>query len=345
MSILWSSVTSYSLAFFRCLVRNEGWDIQLVYQPGKINTQYDNFDFSFLNRALQDSKKNRQTIDSLVWQYRPDVVVISGWGFYHYVRIARKLRKKGTYVVASMDNQWAGTARQRLGAVMSPFVIKPSVDNFLVAGDRQAEFARRLGYNEVMYGLYSADVDQFDHQLPITERERNFLFVGRLISEKGVDLLKEGYCQYREKSKYPWGLNIVGTGPLKVQFDDVSGIKCFGFVQPRDLPKVYATARCFVLPSRLEPWGVVIHEATAAGLPIIASHACGAITRFVQEGVNGMIIPNSATAVGMSMASIAGKSEETLEEMSLNSRKLAEMWTPKKLARYFSEQLKEIRRF
>jgi len=40
-----------------------------------------------------------------------------------------------------------------------------------------------------------------------------------------------------------------------------------GFVQPSDLPNIFAQAGVFILPSRYEPWGVVIGEALASGLP------------------------------------------------------------------------------
>ena len=67
----------------------------------------------------------------------------------------------------------------------------------------------------------------------------------------------------------------------------VHGVEMLGFVQPDDLPAVLERAGCLVLPSRFEPWGVVVHEAAAAGLPIVCTPVCGAATRLVLDGYNG----------------------------------------------------------
>ena len=74
-------------------------------------------------------------------------------------------------------------------------------------------------------------------------------------------------------------------------FSGVSGIQDIGFVQTKQLPRVLAEAACLVLPSVLEPWGVVIQEAAAAGLGVICTKECGAGDVFVQQDVNGFIVP------------------------------------------------------
>ncbi len=51
-------------------------------------------------------------------------------------------------------------------------------------------------------------------------------------------------------------------------------------------------AGALVLPSRIDHWGVVIHEATCAGLPVIASRNCFATVDLVQDGINGFIFPS-----------------------------------------------------
>jgi hypothetical protein len=60
-----------------------------------------------------------------------------------------------------MDNQWRGTFRQYFGVVSSSILLKPSIDNFLVSGDRQAFFANKLGYKDVMYGYGAAETTVF----------------------------------------------------------------------------------------------------------------------------------------------------------------------------------------
>ncbi len=59
------------------------------------------------------------------------------------------------------------------------------------------------------------------------------------------------------------------------------------FAQPREVARIMAAASAFVLPSHFEPWGVVLHEASLAGLAVICTNVCGAGRQFVRDGVNG----------------------------------------------------------
>ena len=216
---------------------------------------------------------------------------MSSWGFPHYMRIAKKLRNNGSYIVSAMDNQWRGTIKQWLGVASSRWFLKRSIDTFLVAGDRQASFARKLGFDDVMYGCYAADIEKYHLEKTLSKRDKNFLYIGRLLKIKGIDILIDAYKTYRDAVDTPWGLIIAGTGEMESIGKGISGIQHLGFIPPAQLPLTMESARCLILPSRFEQWGVVIHEATAAGLPIISSHACGAVTTFVRDGVNGYIVP------------------------------------------------------
>ena len=63
-----------------------------------------------------------------------------------------------------------------------------------------------------------------------------------------------------------------------------------GLSSPRNLPAYFAQADVFVLPSRHDGWGVVVNQALAAGLPIIASDAVGAGLDYVENGINGVTV-------------------------------------------------------
>ena len=59
--------------------------------------------------------------------------------------------------------------------------------------------------------------------------------------------------------------------------------------QAEQLPPIYASAGCFVLPSLSEPWGLVVNEAMASGLPVLVSNRCGCAPDLVREGENGFL--------------------------------------------------------
>ena len=335
ITILWSSLSSYSVAFFRELVDSQNCRLQLIYQSPKRETPYNQFDLQFCYEALQDSPNLKGRLDKLVFDFAPDYVLMSSWPFKHFMQLTKKLRRQGVFVISAMDNSWQGTIKQRLGVLSSRWFLKPSIDTFLVAGDRQADFARKLGYDNLLYGLYAGEVDRFISDTPINERPKCFLFVGRLMPVKGVKNLIKAYKLYRERSSDPWGLKIAGEGELKYLLEGVPGVEYLHFVQPDKMPMVMQGSSCFVLPSLWEQWGVVIHEAASAGLPIIATYPCGAITTFVRDGVNGYIIPPRSKPLVETMLKISTCTNAELERMSQYSVVLAKLWTPHKLAEYF----------
>jgi len=68
------------------------------------------------------------------------------------------------------------------------------------------------------------------------------------------------------------------------------GIDDRGFVQPDALPELLQTHGVFVLPSRYEPWGVVLAEALSGGLPVVCTEACGASVELVRPYFNGLTV-------------------------------------------------------
>lgn len=120
-----------------------------------------------------------------------------------------------------------------------------------------------------------------------------FLFVGRLAEEKNVVTLLSSWLRYREAGGC-WPLVLAGDGPTRAALEAEaasspygSGVRFTGLKPMAELIPIYAAAGCFVLPSTREPWGLVVNEAMAAGLPVLVSRACGCHEDLVHEGENG----------------------------------------------------------
>jgi glycosyltransferase involved in cell wall biosynthesis len=170
-----------------------------------------------------------------------------------------------------------------------------------------------------------------------------FLYVGRLVPDKAIDVLAEGYRRYRRRVARPWPLLVAGTGPEAHHLHGVEGVRTLGFVQPADLPEVFARAGCLVLPSRFEPWGVVIHEAAAAGLPIVCTRVCGAATRLVLDGYNGVVMtPDSPDAVATGLQRIGAATDAERRAMGEGSAALAKQYSPERWASNLLRRLDEL---
>ena len=93
------------------------------------------------------------------------------------------------------------------------------------------------------------------------------------------------------------GLLLVGYGPEEARLKELASafnaddVHFAGHVRLEDLPGYYACADVFVLPSWGEPWGLVLNEAMAAGLPVIATDQVGASVDLIRDGVNGYVLP------------------------------------------------------
>ena len=101
--------------------------------------------------------------------------------------------------------------------------------------------------------------------------EKKYLYVGRLIECKNLRFLIE---RFNENGK---PLTIVGKGELEQELKALAkeNINFKGFIENDNLPEVYKDHDVFILPSRTEPWGLVVDEAIYWGLPIVVSDRVG----------------------------------------------------------------------
>ncbi|MBA3315522.1 MAG: glycosyltransferase family 4 protein [Planctomycetota bacterium] len=122
------------------------------------------------------------------------------------------------------------------------------------------------------------------------------LFCGQLIARKGVDVLLSAF--HRVSRNHPNAeLVLAGEGPLRKELEASIAphlrdrVRFVGFQPIESLPDLFADADLFVLPSRHDGWGVVVNQALAAGLPVVASDAVGAALDFVSGCGTGIVVP------------------------------------------------------
>ena len=156
-----------------------------------------------------------------------------------------------------------------------------------------------------------------------------FLYVGRLAAEKNVGGLVAAWIAYRE-SGGTWPLVLVGDGPEAASLRTLVGASRFaddghfaGHRSSHELPLFYAFAGCFVLPSTREPWGLVVNEAMAAGLPVIVSTRCGCAEDLVEPSGNGFVFdPADPAQLAARLHAVSGLTPEHLDAMGRRSSEL-----------------------
>lgn len=143
-----------------------------------------------------------------------------------------------------------------------------------------------------------------------------YLYVGRLSPEKSLDVLLHAFAQVR--AALPAArLVLVGGGP---QLDALrslvtalalgEAVEFTGGMNQRALAEQYARATCLVLPSRSEPWGLVVNEALHYGCPVVVSDHCGCVPELVADNLSGHVFKtDNADALADAMTRAAVESD------------------------------------
>lgn len=280
-----------------------------------------------------------------VRDFAPDAVLMTSWNFADSYRATMKAVAVSAVRILIMDNLWRATPRQWLGRATHRWYVDTVADMVMVPSDRTEFYARRLGFGpaDVIRGSLSADTRLFS-SAPRTGEDlldrRAFLVVSRLVEHKGVDVIAEAYSRYRPMSPAPWDLHVVGIGPLEPVLRDRPGVHLHGFLQPPDVARLMQGVSCYVLPSRIEPYGVVLHEATSSALPVLSSEFAGAMPAFVQDGANGWAVPaGDVQEWARALDRMSGLPPERLGSMSEISVALSRRLSPSIWAQNLEESI------
>jgi glycosyltransferase involved in cell wall biosynthesis len=171
-----------------------------------------------------------------------------------------------------------------------------------------AERFMQLGVppDRVFRALHTTDIGPFHavasrrrrdgHTAPLT-----VLHVGRLIPRKGIDRLLRAIA--RARAEVALRLVLVGSGPeeaalrrLAEELGLGADVEFRGFVDQPGLPELYAEADVFAFPTLDDPFGIVLLEAAATALPVVASPYAGATLDLVEDGATGLILDPDDTA-------------------------------------------------
>ena len=175
-----------------------------------------------------------------------------------------------------------------------------------------------------------------------------FLYVGRLAPEKNIEALLEAWIGYRQGGG-DWPLVLVGDGPSAAVLRSLAQASSFsdhvhfaGLRGSRELLPFYAFAGCFVLPSTREPWGLVVNEAMACGLPVLVSKQCGSAEDLVVDGQNGFTFdPADVPGLLQHLKAVASLPSDRLQAMGEASRSILRPYSPQNFGREIARLMLE----
>lgn len=339
VTFCWAEVSGYMAACWRALGERHGVDVQVIHPEklwGKTNP------FLAEPALLQgishemfdaDTGNISNWLTEAIEKRQPDVIVLCGWVFRPYFVSVNSARLRNVPVVVGMDSPWRGSLAQRLARFRLARLVR-RLALVVTTGERSREYARRIGIQErrIRSGYYGFDYERFSAVADQRSQDpskwpRQFLFTGRYVAQKDLPTLVAAYSAYRDSVSEPWGLTCCGTGEDGVLLKGIPGVVDAGFTQPADLPSVFASHGAFILPSKFEPWGVVLAEAAASGLPLLCTSACGAGDDLVRPYYNGLVVaPQDVAGLTHAMRWMH-ENQSLLPEMGRRGRGLAEAFS------------------
>lgn len=290
-------------------------------------------------RALGSNGQRVRRLRRAVRQFRPDVII----SFLEFPNLITLLATRGLgvpVIISERANPEYGELKpvwKVLRRLLYPLSVALVCQTSAMVAQMQREI-RVQGYAipnpVVLPASFSSAVPG-----PSKAESRTVIAMGRLVPQKGFDMLLEAFS--RVAGKHPeWSLKVLGKGPLKAQLEaqaESLGLKTrvnFAGTVPDPFP-LLRNAELFVFPSRFEGFGNALAEAMACGLPVISFDCPAGPSDMILSGVNGVLVPREnvpafADAMDRLMsqpaerARLGGRASDVLERFSLD--RILGMW-------------------
>lgn len=359
--------TSYIIAFIKEVLKQVEGRVDVLFISKNISQEWnlslDGIPGRILPGGLLSSTR---ILYRSIARGRYRVVHLAGWGniFLLIALFVAKLHRIPVVVESDTPLYVCLPAWKRcIKAVLYPVLF--SIPTMLLpAGSRQVEYFRHYRVDEKRIRIVNMTVDVthiIKRCIELGESGRNnvrtklgfcvedvvFIFVGRIVDWKGIKDLVASFelisCKHSNVK-----LLVVGDGPSR-EFvckaaENNRAIKYAGRLDQEGVIEMYHAADVAILPGHFESWGLVVNEAMAAGLPVIATGAVGCVDDLVKKDFTGIVVE-----VG-DIKAIAGAMEAMLEN-PLKRKRMAKMagdfisgWTLEEEVRKIIQVWNEVRR-
>lgn len=212
-----------------------------------------------------------------------------------------------------------------------------------------SKFAKNIAVSHTVahdLGLHNATVIHNAYNSSLftntnTTNRKDFIYVGRLVSEKGINLLIEAYKIYVANSHNHWGLTIIGDGPEKSKLQNQASnfnIHFLGKKCGEELVKELNNHACMIVPSIYhEAFGIVALEGLACGCQCIVSDGDG-----LQEAVGDCgILFKKGDIKNMANKMLLAENNDTINHKSIT--KHLELFTPLEIGRQYVNYFKSLK--
>ncbi len=318
---------------------NRKWSIDSTKKlfPYKIFT---NLKISLFKKNKHDIIINPFALFSF-FRFKFDILISYGWAnptnmlFF----LLCKILKRPYYLFVESTLNESSTQRSLFKNIIT--LIINNSEACIVPGEKQKEYVKSYSKNTRCIKIVNA-IDSKPTQQPIKRKKVPIviLYVGRFEKIKNISTLIRA-CAHLKKRKIIFKLELVGYGPEKdnilrlLEELHLLSTTTISYSSHADISNKYYNSDIFVLPSKQEPWGFVINEAIAAGLPCIVSQTVGATSELVLHNKNGYIFnPDNSLQLSEYLEDLIDNKTKR-EEYGKYSKKLSNKYTSKYMVTEF----------
>lgn len=171
---------------------------------------------------------------------------------------------------------------------------------------------------------YDFDIVAVRRWYQIGENDQMVLFVGRIVTQKGPDILMYAIplvLKYFPSAKFVFA----GDGDMRSDIAEIAehsgiahAVRLVGDRRGREIQDLLRACDILAVPSRNEPFGIAILEGWSAGKPVLITRN-GGLTQFVSDGENGLVVDANPESVGEGLVRLLA-APESIRDMGNNGR-------------------------
>ena len=317
---------------------------------GNLDTSIHQYPYKLLHEGFLEDVSLIQRIKGIIKaiiEFKPNVVNLTGYYDIASWTVLLFCKLRGIKTILSNESTASDHQRNKIKEFVKGLIIK-QFDGYFNFGTLSENYILSLGINpkkmlvkrncvdnEAIKDIFSKHYEsRIKQQKQLKIPLQNFIFVGRLIEYKNLFLFLEAFNIAKQKSNQNWGVIILGDGELKNELDDfvtrknIQNVSFQRGVSWQQVPEYLALSDVLVLPSYSEPWGLVVNEAMACGLPVIVSNKCGCAIDLVKNNGNGFTFsPDNLEELTSILIKFMNK-EVDYKQMGRVSEQIIEEYSP-----------------
>ncbi len=288
--------------------------------------------------------RTRRAISDALDRVDPDAVAITSYSTPDAQAALAWCRRRRRPAVMLFDSRADDAPRVGWREAVKRTLVR-QYDAALVAGTPQEDYVTSLGMRPnavfrpvdvVDNAFFARGATRARAEGAIPHPGPYLLSVNRFLPRKNVDSLIRAYARYRTRAQAagqaPWPLVLLGDGPGRAGLERLAGggVVFGGFQQVDALPAWYAGAGLYVHPALSDPWGLVVNEAMAAGLPVLVSTGAGCALDLV-DGNGATFDPVGLSALADALVQLTGPGVDRAA-LAARSREIIAGYTPQAFA-------------